>query len=127
MQTMKARQTIAEFVGTAILVMIGPGAAILHGDKIGTFGVAIAFGLALTIMAYSIGHVSGCHINPAVTLAFVVTKDPALASEAFAKELQDHVKNTIAPFKYPRRIEFRTELPKTATGKLQRYRLRAGQ
>ncbi|MEO8264373.1 MAG: AMP-binding protein [Ilumatobacteraceae bacterium] len=62
-----------------------------------------------------------------VVTAFVVAKDPAMASDAFAKELQDHVKNTIAPFKYPRRIEFRSELPKTATGKLQRYRLRAEQ
>ena len=59
--------------------------------------------------------------------AFVVAKDPAMATDAFAKELQDHVKSTIAPFKYPRRIEFRSELPKTATGKLQRYRLRAEQ
>ncbi len=62
-----------------------------------------------------------------VVTAFVVAKDPAMATDVFAKELQDHVKNTIAPFKYPRRIEFRAELPKTATGKLQRYRLRAEQ
>jgi 2-aminobenzoate-CoA ligase len=62
-----------------------------------------------------------------VVTAYVVAKDPAMATAAFAKELQDHVKKTIAPFKYPRRIEFRTELPKTATGKLQRYRLRAEQ
>ena len=62
-----------------------------------------------------------------VVTAFVVVKDPAMATAAFAKELQDHVKQTIAPFKYPRRIEFRSELPKTATGKLQRYRLRAEQ
>ena len=62
-----------------------------------------------------------------VVTAFVVAKDPAMATAAFAKELQDHVKQTIAPFKYPRRIEFRSELPKTATGKLQRYRLRAEQ
>ena len=62
-----------------------------------------------------------------VVTAFVVAKDPAMATAAFAKELQDHVKQMIAPFKYPRRIEFRTELPKTATGKLQRYRLRAEQ
>ena len=41
-----------------------------------------------------------------------------------ARELQDHVKATIAPYKYPRQIEFVDELPKTATGKLQRFRLK---
>ena len=58
----------AEFVGTAVLVMLGPGAAILAGDKIGNLGVALAFGFALLIMAYVIGPISGCHINPAITL-----------------------------------------------------------
>jgi 2-aminobenzoate-CoA ligase len=47
------------------------------------------------------------------------------AGEVTAAELQDFVKAEIAPYKYPRAIEFVTELPKTATGKLQRFRLRA--
>jgi 2-aminobenzoate-CoA ligase len=62
-----------------------------------------------------------------IVKAFVVPRDPASASDAFAKELQDHVKKTIAPYKFPRQIEFRAELPKTATGKLQRFKLRAEQ
>jgi benzoate-CoA ligase len=56
--------------------------------------------------------------------AFVVLKEPAHASAALAEELQAFVKDKIAPYKYPRWIEFATELPKTATGKIQRFKLR---
>ena len=59
-----------------------------------------------------------------VVKAVVVLSEFPADEEAKAKELQDHVKGTIAPYKYPRIIEFRTELPKTATGKLQRQRLK---
>ena len=59
----------AELIGTAVLVLCGPGAAILAGDRIGVLGIALAFGFALLVMAYVIGPISGCHINPAVTLA----------------------------------------------------------
>ena len=57
--------------------------------------------------------------------AFVVLKSPDKASDALAKTLQEHVKQKLAPYKYPRWIEFRKELPKTATGKIQRFKLRA--
>jgi benzoate-CoA ligase family protein len=57
--------------------------------------------------------------------AFVVLKDPAKASEELAGELKAFVKDRIAPYKFPRWIEFVSELPKTATGKIQRYRLRS--
>ncbi len=57
--------------------------------------------------------------------AFVVLKSPDKASDAFAQKLQDECRKKLAVYKYPRWIEFRTELPKTATGKIQRFKLRA--
>jgi len=57
--------------------------------------------------------------------AFVVLKSPDNAGDALARTLQDHCRQKLAPYKYPRWLEFRTELPKTATGKIQRFRLRA--
>jgi benzoate-CoA ligase family protein len=56
--------------------------------------------------------------------AFVVLREGLLASESLAEELKTHVKTTIAPYQYPRWIEFQDTLPKTATGKIQRYKLR---
>jgi aquaporin Z len=68
------RVMAAEAIGTAILIMGGPGAAIIAGDRIGTLGIAFAFGLSLLTAAYLVGHISGCHVNPAVTLAWWITR-----------------------------------------------------
>jgi benzoate-CoA ligase len=57
--------------------------------------------------------------------AYVVLKDPSAAGDKLADELKLFVKDKIAPYKYPRWIEFVTDLPKTATGKIQRFKLRA--
>ena len=59
-----------------------------------------------------------------IVKAFVVLKAGQEPGEAMVRALQEHVKQTIAPYKYPRAVEFRTQLPRTETGKLQRARLR---
>jgi 2-aminobenzoate-CoA ligase len=61
-----------------------------------------------------------------IVKAFVVLREPAGGGESLVRELQEFVKKEIAPYKYPRAVEFVSELPRTETGKLQRYKLRQG-
>jgi aquaporin Z len=73
----------AEAVGTAVLMLIGPGTAILAADAVGAVGVSLAFGFALLAMVYAIGNISGSHINPAVTLAFVISKKMSIQTAVY--------------------------------------------
>src|SRR6201985_1259992 len=71
------QKSIAEFIGTFTLVFFGCGAAVIGGrgtgaTAINVLGIAFAFGLAIVAMAYGIGPVSGCHVNPAVSLGALI-------------------------------------------------------
>jgi aquaporin Z len=62
------KKYVAEFIGTFTLVLFGCGTAVVSGQAVGHLGIAFAFGFALLAMCYGIGPVSGCHVNPAVSL-----------------------------------------------------------
>lgn len=72
------KKLLAELIGTFALVLFGCGAAVISGISasgpagIGLLGISLAFGLAVVAMAYSIGGITGCHINPAITISMLV-------------------------------------------------------
>ncbi|MCX8173165.1 MAG: aquaporin Z [Thermoplasmata archaeon] len=66
------KKYVAELLGTFVLVFIGTGSAVFAGQYIGFAGISLAFGLAVLVMVYTIGPISGCHINPAITVAMLI-------------------------------------------------------
>jgi aquaporin Z len=67
------KKYVAEFFGTMVLVLLGCGSVVLAGSAIGFVGISFAFGLAVVAMVYTIGGISGCHINPAISLAMLAS------------------------------------------------------
>ena len=68
------KKYVAELIGTLFLVLIGCGSAVIAGQQVGFLGISFAFGLTVLVMVYAIGPITGCHINPAITVAMLVAK-----------------------------------------------------
>jgi aquaporin Z len=70
-ESSSVKKYVAELVGTFVLVLMGCGSAVLAGSAIGFVGISFAFGLSVLAMVYAIGSISGCHINPAVSISML--------------------------------------------------------
>ncbi|MGD6933452.1 MAG: aquaporin Z [Candidatus Bathyarchaeia archaeon] len=82
-QVSASKKFFAEFIGTMVLVLLGCGSAVIAGYNIQYLGISFAFGLSVLAMVYTIGAISGCHINPAISISMFIAgkltaKDTAL-------------------------------------------------
>jgi len=77
------KKYLAELIGTMVLVLMGCGSAVIAGAYIGYSGISFAFGLAVVAMVYAIGAISGCHINPAISISMLVAGKLSVKDTAF--------------------------------------------
>jgi aquaporin Z len=77
------KKYFAEMFGTFVLVLMGCGSAVIAGNQIGYYGIAFAFGLSLLVMVYAIGTISGCHINPAVSISMLAKRKIGVKDAVF--------------------------------------------
>ncbi len=77
------KKYVAELIGTMVLVLMGCGSAVIASFYIGNVGIAFAFGLAVLGMVYAIGSISGCHINPAISISMLVAGKLSVKDTAF--------------------------------------------
>jgi len=73
-ESSNAKKYIAELIGTFVLVLMGCGSAVFASSAIGFVGISFAFGLSVLAMVYAIGGISGCHINPAVSISMLAAR-----------------------------------------------------
>jgi len=87
MEPVKFSKFFAEFFGTLVLVLMGCGSAVIAGANgetgVGLLGISFAFGLSVLAMAYAIGHISGCHINPAISIGMVIAGRMKIGEAAY--------------------------------------------
>jgi len=77
------KKYLAELIGTMVLVLMGCGSAVIAGYAIGYSGISFAFGLSVVAMVYTIGAISGCHINPAISISMLVAGKLSVKDTAF--------------------------------------------
>jgi aquaporin Z len=82
-QVSAEKKYLAEFLGTMVLVLLGCGSAVIAGYNVQYLGISFAFGLSVLAMVYTIGTISGCHINPAISISMFIAKKLSAKDTAF--------------------------------------------
>jgi aquaporin Z len=82
-QVKASKKYAAEFIGTMVLVLLGCGSAVIAGYNVQYLGISFAFGLSVLAMVYTIGTISGCHINPAISISMLISGKLTAKDTAF--------------------------------------------